>query len=224
MMMKSEPRPRRALAAAFAGAVLVISIGCAGAGVAGDSVAQEFPVLGREGEPKAVSVREAYYFGDAGEMTATSDLVIVGTVRSAGPGRSLLFEGDDLYALTEVVIDVDEVLYGNSLGSTVTLEVDVLFTGFPGSPLPRWLRAGSQSLLFLKGQVDDEGTYVPVNTQGVYRIDPTEDDVIATVQSDEFADRMAKRGVADLRQDIADIVPRIESGEITPQRTLPRRP
>jgi hypothetical protein len=183
---------------------------------------REVPVLGPEGGPQLLHAREVYHFDDLGEMTATADAVVVASVIAAWPGRLLTYEGGDELQLTEVTLVVNESWSRDPGAATIELEVDSLFAGLPGTPLPGWLRTGSQSVLFLD-ESDRVGIYHPVNTQGVYRVDQASGDLFATVSGDEFAHEIGRLKIGELRRQIAGLLPRIESGEIERQRTLPLR-
>jgi hypothetical protein len=181
------------------------------------------PYLGPPDGPKLLDVREAYWFDDLGEMTATSNLVVVASLDKIEPGRRFTYaDGVDL-VFQEATFTVTDVLYGTHNPSDLQVELDELYTGVGGAPLPRWLHEGSTSVMFLVQQEDRPDLYRPVNSQGVYRVDEPGTPLIATVSDSSFVDRLSRLSLEELRSRLAEILPKIASGEIRPQRTLPLR-
>jgi hypothetical protein len=126
--------------------------------------------------------RDRYSFETLGEMVATADLVVEGTVRSAARGDSIYVDGvagarveTPLY-FTILTITVDVAHWGEGADvievKALTLTKQPPFVRPPSFPFPpdsAFLVEGARVLLFLDRPGD--GTYRLLNRQGAFLVD-----------------------------------------------------
>ena len=150
--------------------------------------------------------RELYRFDSLASMVATSDLVVVGTVRGVRDGRTV-GESDSAIQFTEATVSVDDVLRGAPVGSTVVLEVN-------DAADADWLRAGERSVFFLQRKDDGAAAtyYRPVNSQGVYRI--TAPGRLSPTGRDELSARVGSLSVSELRTEVEAAKRAIAAGRV----------
>lgn len=182
----------------------------------------EAAYLGPVGGPDLMHFREVYHFDNLGEMIATSQAVIVGKVRAVEQGRVVTYDGGDTLTFTNVSIDVDEQLAGAPTGDHVTVELDDRFTGYAGTPQPKWLDADQTVLLFLTDEVPSATAYQPLNVQSIYRVDAGAR-VVSTnpEEHDDLSQQLGRMTFRELRDSVLALRARVEAGEIKPQRAGP---
>ncbi|MFJ6194603.1 hypothetical protein [Micromonospora sp. NPDC092111] len=163
----------RRLGLAAAGAVAVtalvaaVGVGRADSGVRYDS------------RPEALAFgKEVYHFDTVGQMTATSHLVVLGTVSSAVPGRLGSVDEDPAAVggdirLRAVTIDVSDVLHNPKnliIPARITLEEegwDEEGRGYVSNNVA-WSEVGDTGYFFLRrsGGVSDPYTYQLASSDG----------------------------------------------------------
>lgn len=123
-------------------------------------------------EPSAYGGREEYYFRTAREMAVASDVIVVGTVTSIDPGRSVGDPGGTV-DYVNVQLSVERTVKGlTSPVESITFEFRPMppigdLGGYPPfEPESPWWRPGSTSLFFL-GFTTSVGLH-PINSQAVY--------------------------------------------------------
>jgi hypothetical protein len=160
------------------------------------------------------SSRDVYTFDSLAKMVATSDLVIVGTVKAVEEGRTV---GPPAEAVkyVDAELRVEEVLKGSPGGNAVTVETLELDDG---GGLP-WRSRGQRVLLFLSLTRDagGAGRYHPTNGQSLYTL---EGEDIRTTRNDPLPIRVAARSLSQMRADVEEANRQIARGEVSPE---PRR-
>ena len=135
----------------------------------------------------AQQYREMYTFDGLAPMVAASDAVVLGTITTSSPGRTVGGDADlGELQFVEVTLQLETVLYGDLPTGSVTLEID-------GSMVPlqdRWDVPGKSVLLFLHEKTDHRGYYRPTNSQGVFVVEG--DRIAAGVVEDAFTDGFAR--------------------------------
>jgi hypothetical protein len=179
-----------------------------------------------------IEIVEGIQFDDVGEMVATSDLVIAGTVESIEPGP-VVGEDDpkdpaedpdvnEGYVSKLVDIRVDEVFFndrneGLDAGDAVTLStwgwwVDgmtpIVVEGYPE------LCEGDMTVLFLKEGKLSRGRFVYTNYQSVYKIDGSE--VADRPQDDNLIEDVERLSALDLRERVRMASDEVRAGLIKP--------
>lgn len=127
------------------------------------------PQLDRLPEENA-HAKEVYSFDDVATMTATSHLVVLGTVVSVGPGRIVGEEADGAIQLRSVGIEVLDFLHQRKttiLPRLLTIEEegwDAQGRGYTVNGV-EWSQVGDYGYFFLR-KSDGVNTYQLVSSQG----------------------------------------------------------
>lgn len=149
-------------------------------------------------------VRQVEVFQTLTQMTEASDAVIRGSIEFIRPGRTFAQEGGGV-AFTEVVVSVDEVLFGSLREETVILEIDdAMFPGLRRLDRP-WPVDGGSTILFLHRKVDVPTKFRPINSQGAYAVEGT--DLYAADEVDQLAALIASQPVTDLVNLVRSVKP-----------------
>lgn len=158
------------------------------------------------------SAATLYWFTSLPEIVATSDIVVLGTVVDVRDGTTKGPPGEEIQHL-DAIIQVDESFYGDvAKASTLTVQT-LKFV----APEQDWRAVGSKVLAFLKLSTDpaDDGRYYLLTDQSVFLV--TGSDVQVPVKDDPFSERVAAMTIDDIRHEIAQNIPAIDAGEISPQ-------
>jgi hypothetical protein len=197
------------------------------------AAAEECPESGAQRtDVSRIDILEGIHFDDVGEMVATSDLVIAGTVESIEPGPVL---GEDTpkdpveepdvnegYVSKLVDIRVDEVFFYDwdkdvKSGDVVTLAtwgwwVDgmkpIVPEGYPE------LCEGDMTVLFLKEGKLSPGRFVYTNFQGVYKIDGSQ--VADRRRDDDLIEDVERLSASDLRERVRRASDDVRAGLVEP--------
>jgi hypothetical protein len=105
-------------------------------------------------------------------MTDTSDTVIIGTVTAQLDDRLLVAIAGETPAMRFLRFEVtpDEILTGSLETPTIVIEIDEYYARYVDDT--PWSQIGQTSLLFLREKLGSAETlYLPINSQGIYRID-----------------------------------------------------
>lgn len=168
-------------------------------------------------------VREAYHFTNIDKLTATSTLVVRGTVQDSRPGRYIGTREESRLRMREATVHIDAVLHGDRPGQELVVEElgwgrggPVMLNGIP------WLEAGDTALLFLTS-VDVPGTYQFVGTQGHYLIESNGAVVWPSIDPERHHEesvvrRIDSRPYLEVARDIRAGSQRAKSGEVSPQQ------
>jgi hypothetical protein len=180
-----------------------------------------------------IDILEGLRFGNVGEMVATSELVIAGTVESIGPGPVL---GEDTpkdpaeepdanegYVSKLIDIRVDEVFFDDwdkdviKSGDIVTLStwgwwVDGMKPIVP-EDYPE-LCEGDTTVLFLKEGKLSRGRFVYTNFQSVYKIDGSE--VADRRRDDDLIDDVERLSASALRERVRKASDNVRAGLVKP--------
>lgn len=142
---------------------------------------------------QAFAGSEIHHFSDLSEMVRTVDLVVVGSVRTTGPGRVVGPPGEEVQ-YREMTVDVAESWRGSPPDPTLIVEtLDSQPYGF------EWRVPGEEVLVFLtKGDPRPDGGnyYFPTNSQSVFLVDG--EDLRAT-NNDPFHAHLAEFSKSELR-------------------------
>ncbi|MBA2569904.1 MAG: hypothetical protein H0V04_01850 [Chloroflexi bacterium] len=160
-----------------------------------------------------IEVREVFQFESLAEMTATADVVLVGTVRGSGEGRRF-GDADAPIVMTEVAFGVVEVLYGSPVGKTVVVESEpVMFEQVDSRDVP-WMRDGATSLLFLERKDDGSSTpyYGPLSRQAIFVVG--RDGLLAGAIDDPLVESISALRLSDVRERVAAAVELIRRGQL----------
>lgn len=163
------------------------------------------------GQPSA-SFLDAYHFDDLATMTATSELVVVGTVKEVRDGRTI---GDEFQYL-ESSLDLEEVFFdrsGSNVADATTITVESIKFGAPYDPA--WAREGTRVLAFLVAR-ERAGVFRAVNYQAYFIIDDT-GMVVQTTSTQDFL--VGDTSWSQFRTSVDDAAGAAVSGEVTAQES-----
>lgn len=220
------------------GAILLLAAGlslltaCSSAGDSstvepvGQTVAQQQvkePALAEQPTMFAHNV-EVHWFEDLATMVATSDLVVLGEVRSVRPGRWVgEEEPDGRLRVRDVTLKVEKVLYRNgpaAAPATVTLDEwgwDSRGVGFQDANVT-WTEPGDRGYYFLSPVETAPGHYQLISSQGRALIEGVE----LTPGSEEGSalhQEMHHMSPKELESVVSKAVRDIRAGEVQPQKT-----
>ncbi|MBG6091689.1 hypothetical protein [Actinomadura viridis] len=180
------------------------------------------PVLAERPTMFAHSV-EINFFEDLATMAATSDLVVLGEVRSVRPGRWVgEEEPKGRERVRDVTIEIEEVLLNNGSGAapkTVTVDEwgwDSRGVGFQDENVT-WTKAGDRGYYFLTPVKDAPGHHRLINSQGRALISGTE----LTPSSEEGAplhEEMHHLSPKGFENSLSKAIRDIRAGKVRPQK------
>lgn len=166
---------------------------------------------------------EVHFFEDLATMVATSDLVVLGEVRSVRPGRWVgEEEPDGRLRVRDVTIHIEKVLFRKGSGAapkTVTVDEwgwDSRGVGFQDENLT-WTKPGDRGYYFLTPVKDAPGHHRVVNSQGRVLIE----DAKLTPGSAEGAalhDQMHHMSKKELEAAVSDATRKVRAGKVQPQK------
>jgi len=189
-----RPRPQ---ALALAGLMLI----AAGATAAGIILTSDADRVTTPQGPQGGFAASGPRYESLPELTAKTDLVVVGTIEEVLPPKVIEAE-DPEYPTREIdtVVRVDEVLKGSAPSGVVTIKTLELEFGGPGRE--EWREPGQRVLLFLSPSREPKtpGVHILANTnssQTAYVIDGG--DIRATV-ADSLGQRVAALSLPEIRE------------------------
>lgn len=153
----------------------------------------------------AYQVRERYTFSSVQDMVTRADVIVVATVLTVAPGRSVGDPGGTV-DFVNVELSADRIIKGTN-SSPMVIEFEPMppvgeAAGYPpfepGSP---WWLPGSTSLFFLR-TTSSEGLQV-INSQGLYYLPEGPDgELQATVPDDQVGTSISGRTVSELFESV----------------------
>jgi hypothetical protein len=155
-------------------------------------------------------------FASLDQMVATSDLVVMGTVKDVRPGETDAAGTPDQVQHLNAVVSVDEVLKGSAPDGPIV--VKTLEPAYSGPGRAEWRRPGERVLLFLSHSREQPGLYIPAAIsydQTAYVIQPG-GALRATVPDDPLSARVASLSVPELRREAEQAKSKAARGEVEP--------
>jgi hypothetical protein len=139
------------------------------------------------------------HYGSLAELTAKSNLVVLGTVKEVLPGEIDAAGTPEAVEHTNTAVRVDEVLKGSaSREDVVTVKtLDVAF-GLPDAA--EWRSPGTRVLLFLSPSRETAGLHILANTNYSQTAYIVEGENVELTLPDEVSERIATLSVGEIRQ------------------------
>ncbi len=165
--------------------LVLVSIGAA---ACGDSQRSESRAL-----PRTFAGSEVHYFSDLAEMIRTVDVVVLGSIQTAGPGRVVGPPGEEVL-YRQVTLEVTETWRGTPPESTLFVE-----TLDAQTYAAEWRVPGEEVLVFLtRGDARPGGGnfFFPTNSQSVFLVDGED---LRPTSTDPFHERVAALSKSELR-------------------------
>lgn len=183
-------------------------------------------------------------FESLDQMTATADLIVVGTITDVQPGKvtTVTYDTSSNYpegsnainsqentAPSDEGVEVEEV---RDLDTTVKIDealkgttpngitVSSLEDAYSGPRSTDWRESGQRVLLFLSRSTETPGTYIPARAsyeQAVYLIEG--DALVATTEhhaEEPVQNKVTTLSLSALRLDIENIKEKVASGKVEP--------
>jgi hypothetical protein len=138
------------------------------------------------------------HYGSLAELTAKSNLVVLGTVKEVVPGEIDAAGTPEAVEHTNTAVRIDEVLKGSASSDVVTVKtLDVAF-GLPNAT--EWRSPGTRVLLFLSPSRETAGLHILANTNYSQTAYVVEGENVALTLPDAVSERIATLSVGEIRQ------------------------
>lgn len=166
----------------------------------------------------STSVREVHRFESLAELVASADAVAI--IRINDVITRTFFDPDGGTITTyDVQATVEEVLAGSLAVGDLDLALDSAFwdPAFRGTDSD-WMAKEARVLVALHERIDN-GSYLPLNTQSLFRIDSSE--MLTAVWSSPLSDSFDGVALSEMRRNVAEAVELVRAGSVAPQEGRP---
>lgn len=152
-------------------------------------------------------------FASLGEMAATADLIVRGTVADVRPGQVTAEGTPDEVRDLNTVVNVDEVLKGPASEDRVV--VKTLEMAYSGPQNSDWRKPGQQVLLFLSNSRETPGLYIPAMISYDQTAYVIQNSSLQATSQDPLSSRVAGLSLPQLRDQVQQAKQKVAAGELT---------